>query len=123
MNYSYSNSTVLKYFKRYQLTRETWRKKAIEFNWCSKHVFEKLPLVKSKPLPDWIHVFFTPQTINGLPAAGGIFLAYVMPAYLLGGLHKDITNDLKHEDFNTFFYYSGKYVENDILIVFTEINS
>ena len=67
--------------------------------------------------------FFTPQTIYGLPAAGGIFLAYVMPAYLLGGLHKDITNDLKHEDFNTFFYYSGKYVENDILIVFTEINS
>ena len=67
--------------------------------------------------------FFIPQTIYGLPAAGGIFLAYVMPAYLLGGLHKDITNDLKHEDFNTFFYYSGKYVEKDILIVFTEINS
>ena len=46
------------------------------------------------------NLFF--QTIYGLPAAGGIFLAYVMPAYLLGGLHNDLDKD-------TFVYYSGNF--------------
>ena len=50
------------------------------------------------------------QTIYGLPAAGGIFLAYVMPAYLLGGLHNDLDKD-------TFVYYSGNLKKKSLLVL------
>ena len=54
------------------------------------------------------NLFF--QTIYGLPAAGGIFLAYVMPAYLLGGLHNDLDKD-------TFVYYSGNLKKKIIISI------
>ena len=42
------------------------------------------------------------QTIYGLPAAGGVFAAYIVPGYLLGGLHaKDLNDD--------FLFYIGNY--------------
>ena len=38
------------------------------------------------------------QTIYGLPAAGGVFAAYIVPGYLLGGLHSDLS---------IFYYFIG----------------
>ena len=38
------------------------------------------------------------QTIYGLPAAGGVFAAYIVPGYLLGGLQDDLS---------IFYYFIG----------------
>ena len=48
---------------------------------------------------------FTPQTIYSLPTCGGIFLAYIVPGYLLAGIHY---KEVLSKDFNLFYLYIGK---------------
>ena len=46
-----------------------------------------------------------PQTIYSLPTCGGIFLAYIVPGYLLAGIHY---KEVLSKDFNLFYLYIGK---------------
>ena len=54
-------------------------------------IFEKLlpnqAIMKSR----YHQLMISLQTIYGLPAAGGVFAAYIVPGYLLGGLHSDLS--------------------------------
>ena len=61
---------------------------------CSGILQEFRPLTSS-------YLWFL-QTIYSLPPAGGVFLAYIVPGYLLGGLHS-------HSDLNPFTYFIGKF--------------
>ena len=49
--------------------------------------------------------FTPPQTIYSLPTCGGIFLAYIVPGYLLAGIHY---KEVLSKDFNLFYLYIGK---------------
>ena len=72
----------------------------------------------------WIFMFFL-QMLYNIPSSGGVFLAYIVPAYLLAGLHRE---DAEEPIFSggsllgkVFFQYIGTYNRSRKLIEWTSI--
>lgn len=55
-------------------------------------------------LRNHLWVFFDLQTLYNFVSSGGVFLAYILPGYLLAGLHYP----KQAEDLNNFYFYIGK---------------
>lgn len=52
---------------------------------------------------------FSLQTVYGIPSAAGIFLAYIIPGYLLAGIHYPEVPDL-----DIFYLYIGKNIHSSM---------
>ena len=70
--------------------------------------------------------YFVLQMLYNIPSSGGVFLAYIVPAYLLAGLHRE---DAEEPIFSggsllgkVFFQYIGTYNRASKLIANTGIN-
>ena len=56
---------------------------------------------------------FSSQTFYSMPTSGGIFLAYIVPGYLLAGIHY---KEVMSRDFDLFYLHIGnKIVGSDII--------
>ena len=53
-------------------------------------------------LNKWNYNLYLFQSVYSLPATGGILLAYIIPGYLLTGIHYP-----KLPDLNSFYQYIG----------------